>query len=109
RETRRRSYVGNVSGYSLRRLQGAHHPDHGLASSLSRAPRAGRLALRREPWLTSSRVPRQGSSPASFRSRDRVSPTERSQGPELYGGKLSRPVLRGLAPNNRGWLPGDAC
>jgi len=54
-------------GCSLRRLQGAHHPDHGLASSLSRAPPAGRLALRREPCLTSSRVPRQGSSPASFR------------------------------------------
>jgi hypothetical protein len=44
-----------------------------------------------------------------FPSRNRVSPKEAFEGPELYGGKLSRLVLRGLAPSNGGWLLDDAC
>ena len=44
-----------------------------------------------------------------FPSRNRVSPKEAFEGPEPYDGKLSRPVLRGLAPSNGGWLLGDAC
>jgi hypothetical protein len=51
-----------------------------LASSLSRPPRAGRLAQRREPCLTSSRVPRQGSSPASFRLETASPRKRRSKG-----------------------------
>jgi hypothetical protein len=43
-----------------------------------------------------------------FPSRNRVSPKEAFEGPEPYDGKLSRPVLRGLAPSNGGWLLGDA-
>ena len=66
RRTRTLRFLWNVQA-GLRRLQGAHHPDYGLASSLSRPPRAGRLTQRREACLTSSRVLRQGSSPASFR------------------------------------------
>jgi hypothetical protein len=42
-----------------------------------------------------------------FPSRNRVSPKEAFEGPEPYDGKLSRPVLRGLAPSNGGWLLGD--
>ena len=43
-----------------------------------------------------------------FPSRIRVSPKEAFEGPEPYDGKLSRPVLRGLAPSNGGWLLGEA-
>ena len=43
-----------------------------------------------------------------FPSRNRVSPKEAFEGPEPYDGKLSRPVLRGLAPSNGGRLLGDA-
>jgi hypothetical protein len=43
-----------------------------------------------------------------FPSRNRVSPKEAFEGPEPYDGKLSRPVLRGLAPSDGGWLLGDA-
>jgi hypothetical protein len=41
-------------------------------------------------------------------SRNRVSPKEAFEGPEPYDGKLSRPVLRGPAPSNGGWLLGEA-
>jgi hypothetical protein len=43
-----------------------------------------------------------------FPSRNRVSLKEAFDGPEPHDGKLSRPVLRGLAPSNRGWRLGDA-
>jgi hypothetical protein len=83
------------------------HPDHGLASSLSRPPRAGRLAQRREPCLLHpechDRVHRQYFSVSKPRP-----PKEAFEGPEPYDGKLSRPVLRRPAPSNGGWLLGDA-
>ena len=37
----------------------------------------------------------------------RVSRKEAFEGPEPDDGKLSRPVLRGPAPSNGGWLLGD--
>jgi hypothetical protein len=43
-----------------------------------------------------------------FPSRNRVSLKEAFEGPEPYDGKLSRPVLRGPAPSNGGWLLGEA-
>jgi hypothetical protein len=39
---------------------------------------------------------------------NRVSQTEAFEGPEPDDGKLSRPVLRGPAPSNGGWLLGEA-
>jgi hypothetical protein len=42
-----------------------------------------------------------------FPSRNRVFLKEAFEGPEPYDGKLSRPVLRGLAHSNGGWLLGD--
>ena len=43
-----------------------------------------------------------------FPYRNRVSLKEAFEGPEPYDGKLSRPVLRGLAPSNGGRPLGDA-
>src|SRR3984957_14037006 len=43
-----------------------------------------------------------------FPYRNRVSLKAAFEGPEPYDGKLSRPVLRGLAPSNGGRLLGDA-
>jgi hypothetical protein len=42
-----------------------------------------------------------------FPYRNRVSPKEAFEGPEPDDGKLSRPVLRGLAPSNGGQLLGE--
>jgi hypothetical protein len=43
-----------------------------------------------------------------FPYRNRVSLKEAFEGPEPDDGKLSRPVLRGPAPSNGGWLLGIA-
>src|SRR5713226_233838 len=78
-KTRRRSYGGNVSGYAdsslslevstrvLPRVQYQDHPDHGLAHSLLRSSSDGWFHECRKPRSASSRVPRQGSPPTSFR------------------------------------------
>ena len=42
-----------------------------------------------------------------FLSHYRVSPKEAFKGPEPDDGKPSRPVLRGPAPSNGGWLLGS--
>src|ERR1700732_3099341 len=112
-KTRRGSYGGNVSGYAdsslspdvatrvLSRVQHQDHPDHGLAPSSLRPPCIGWFHECRQPRLAPSRVPRQGSSPTYFRiTREGLEPDE---------GKLSRPVLRGLAPSNGGRLLGVSC
>ena len=44
-----------------------------------------------------------------FPYRNRISLKEAFEGPEPYAGKLSRPVLRGLAPSNGGRLLGEGC
>jgi hypothetical protein len=43
-----------------------------------------------------------------FLSHYRVSPKEAFKGPEPDDGKPSRPVLRGPAPSNGGWLLGSS-
>src|ERR1700674_3083367 len=43
-----------------------------------------------------------------FSYHNRVSPKEAFEGPEPDDGKPSRPVLRGPAPSNGGWLLGGA-
>ena len=45
----------------------------------------------------------------TFPYRNRVSLKEAFEGPEPHAGKLSRPVLRGLAPSNGGRLLAEGC
>src|SRR5580693_5328892 len=91
-KTRSRSYGGNVSGYAdsslslevptrvLSRVQHQDHPDHGLAPSSSRPPCIGWFHECRKPRLAPSRVPRQGSSPTSFRTETASPRKRRSKG-----------------------------
>ena len=67
---------------------------------------AARTASRAVPYFIQSATT--GFIASIFPSRNRVSLKEAFEGPEPYDGKLSRPVLRGLAPSNGGWLLGDA-
>jgi len=64
-----------------------------------------RTASRTVPYFIQSATT--GFIASIFSSRNRVSPTEAFEGPEPDDGKLSRPVLRGPAPSNGGWLLGD--
>jgi hypothetical protein len=66
---------------------------------------AARTASRTVPYFIQSATT--GFIASIFPSRNRVSLKEAFEGPEPYDGKLSRPVLRGLAPSNGGWLLGD--
>jgi hypothetical protein len=66
---------------------------------------AARTASRTVPYFIQSATT--GFIASIFPSRNRVSPKQAFEGPEPYDGKLSRPVLRGLAPSNGGWVLGD--
>ena len=66
---------------------------------------AARTASRTVPYFIQSATT--GFIASIFPSRNRFSPKEAFEGPEPYDGKLSRPVLRGLAPSNGGWLLGE--
>jgi hypothetical protein len=66
---------------------------------------AARTALRTALYFIQSATT--GFIASIFPSRNRVSLKEAFEGPEPYDGKLSRPVLRGLAPSNGGWPLGD--
>jgi hypothetical protein len=79
-------------------MQGANHTDHGLAASLLRPPCAGRFNKCGKPRLTSSRVPRQGSSPASFHLETASPAKRRSKGLSCVQGNLHAQFLEGWAP-----------
>jgi hypothetical protein len=64
------------------------------------------VATRQRPNPESLSVTGQTPSPQWIAKIDALK--EAFEGPEPYDGKPSRPVLRGLAPSNGGWLLGKA-
>ena len=109
-KTRRRPYGGNVSGYAdsslslevptrvLPRVQHQDHSDHGLAHSLLRPSCERWFHECRKPRPASSRVPRQGSPPTSFRIEAASPLKRRSKGLSCVRGNLHAQFLEGRIP-----------